>query len=178
MPQSASAFSRDANNVPITRNGLIVSKLVTLVGNNNTFNIACFKITGTIELRSLYGIVTTVLGVNHTASAWRINDQTSQIYLTAVGGTDISAAPVGSMIIKNVLVATAVTLKSSSAGAILEPSTVNQDIFSPIMLTQKTAGVETDIEYHYATTDAPTSGAITMYAGFIPVSVDGNLTAL
>ncbi len=178
MPQPSASFSRDGNFTPIVRNGLIVSKSLTFTGNNTTVNTAIFKITGTIELRALYGIVTTVIGVNHTASAFRINDQTSQIYLTASAGTDISAAPVGSMIIKNVLVATAITLKSSSAGAILEPTTVNQDIFSPIMLVQKTGGVETDIEYHYATTDQPTTGAMIIYAGFIPVSVDGNLTAL
>lgn len=172
------SFPRDANRVPITRNGLQVIKSYTFIGNNNTYNIPIFKVTGTIELRSLYGIVTTVLGANHTASAFRLNDQTAQIYLTAVGGTDISAAPVGSMIIKNVLVATAITLKSAAAGAILEPTTVNQDIFSPIMLMQKTGGVETDIEYHYATTDTPTSGAMTFFAGFVPVSSDGNLTAL
>lgn len=174
----AGVFSRDANRVPITRNGMIVSKSLTLTGNNATVNTPLFKITGTVEIRALYGIVTTVLGANHTASAFRINDQTSQIYLTAVGGTDISAAPVGSMIIKNVLVATAITLKSSVAGAILEPTTVNQDIFSPIMLQQKAAGVETDIEYHYATTDTPHSGAISFYCGFLPVSIDGDVSAL
>lgn len=172
------AYSRDANRVPIVQNGLVVTKSVTFTGSNATVNTALFKITGTVQVIGLYGIVTTVLGVNHTASAFRINDQTSQIYLTAVGGTDISAAPVGSLIIKNVLVATAITLKSSVAGAILEPSTVNQDQRSPVIITQKTANVETDIEYHYATTDTPTSGAIQFFCQFVPMSADGDITAL
>lgn len=172
------AFPRDANRVPIPTFGLQVIKSLTFSGSNTTVNTAIFKITGTIQLVSLYGIVTTVLGANHTASAFRINDQTAQIYLTAVGGTDISTASVGSMIIKNVLVATAITYKSGAAGAILEPATVNQQLFSPIILQQKTGSIETDIEYHYATTDTPTSGAIQFFAGYIPLSANGALDAL
>lgn len=175
---TTASFFRDANRVPITNNGIIVTKSITLSGNNTTVNVPIFSITGTVEVVALYGIVTTVLGANHTASAFRLNDQTAQIYLTAVGGTDISAAPVGSMIIKNVLVATAVTLKSASAGAILEPTTVNQNIFSPVILQQKTGGVETDIEYHYATTDTPTSGAIEFFCGFVPISDGSGVAAL
>jgi hypothetical protein len=169
-------FPRDANRVPITRNGLLVTKSYTFIGSNNTYNIPIFKIAGIVEVRALYGVVTTAIGVNHTASAFRLNDQSAQIYLTAVGGTDISAAPVGSMIIKNVLLATAVTLKSAAAGFVLEPSVVNQDIFSPVIVSTKTALTTTTIEYHYATTDTPTTGAMTFYCGFVPLSTDGDIS--
>src|SRR5258708_38393918 len=94
------SFPRDANNVPITTDGLISTDVQITTGTaaSSPFNIPIFGVTGVIEVRGLWGIVTTTLGVNHTAASFRINDQSAQIYLTAAGGVDISAATPGPMI--------------------------------------------------------------------------------
>lgn len=177
MALTDATFSRDGNYVPIQQFGLMVTRPTTF-SSTGTLVIPIFKITGTVYVNALYGVVTTVLAANHRASAFRINDQTSQIYLTAVGGTTLDSAPVGSVIAKVDLVSAAVTLKSSAAGAILEPTTLETMLFSPIMLTQKTGGIETDIEYRFTSSTNPTTGAMTFVCGFIPISPDGNVTAI
>ncbi len=171
------SFARDENFVPITTDGLTATKSITLVGSNNTYNIPLFHITGSIEVRAIWGVVTTAIGVNHTASAIRINDQTAQVYLTAVGGTDISALAAGSLIVKKGVVGTAISKIDNAAGAILEPTTLETQMFTPVILVKKTGAV-TDIEYHYATTDALTSGAIKFYVRYLPLTDDANLTAV
>lgn len=171
------AFPRDANNVPITTDGLVSTNSTTFIGSNTTVNMAIFRITGTIEVRGLWGVVTTVLGANHTAAAWRINDQTAQVYITAVGGVDISALAAGTTIVKNGLKAAAAVKLDNVAGVVSEPTTLETTYFSPCVLVKKT-GANTDIEYHYATTDTPTSGAMKHYLRWLPLSSDANVTAL
>jgi len=178
MATATASMWLDANRNPIQWNGLVVTDTQTLTASNTTVSVPIFKITGTVEVIGLYGLVTTVLGANHTAASFRINDQTAQIYLTASSGTAASAAPVGTLIIKTGLVATAITVKSAAAGAILESSAVGTSPFGSVIITQKTGGVETDIEYRYTTSDTPTSGVIKFYCEYLPVSSDGNVTAL
>lgn len=177
MPLANGSFSRDANYVPIQQFGLSVIDSQTFSGTG-TIVVPIFKVTGTVYVNALYGVVTTALAANHRASSFRLNDQTAQIYLTAVGGTTLDSAPIGSTIMKVDLVSAAVTYKSSGAGAILEPTTLETMLFSPILLQQKTGGIETDIEYRFTSSTNPTSGAMTFYCGFIPISPDGAVTAL
>ena len=171
-------FLRDANRVPITTDGVLSVDSQTLVGSSATVNVPIFGFTGVIEVRGLWGIVTTTLGANHTASAFRINDQTAQIYLTAVGGPDISGYTVGSLIAKVGLVAAALTNKSAAVGYILEPTTLETHNFSPIIIGDKTGLTNNTIEYHYATTDAPTTGAIQFFLRWLPLSADADVTPL
>lgn len=149
-----------------------VIKDVTFTGNNTTVVVPIFTVTGAVMVTRLWGVITTDLGSNHTAASWRINDQTAQVYLTAVGGTTLSAKKAGSVIIKKDLVAAALTLVDNVAGAISEPTTLETMLFSPIMLVKKTAAL-TQIEYRYATTNAPTSGAMRFYVAYYPLSDDG-----
>src|SRR3990167_2652498 len=135
------------------------TKDLTLSASNETVNPAIFTITGAVMLTRLWGVVTTVLGSNHTAASLRINDQTAQVYLTAVGGTTLSAIKAGSLIVKTGLVAAAITKIDNVAGAVAEPTTVQTLEFSPVIVTKKT-GALTQIEYRYATTQTPTTGAI------------------
>lgn len=176
--KTSASFFRDGNFVPITTDGVISTDTQTLNANNTTGIVPIFGITGSVEVRGLWGIVTTVLGANHTASAFRLNDQTAQVNITLNTGTDISAAPVGSLIVKKGLAGAALTLKSAAAGAISEPTTLETLHFSPFVLTQKTGGVATNIEYVYATTDAPTSGVIQFFLRWIPLSADADVKAL
>lgn len=148
------------NDITFTANGTIVKILFTL--------------TGSIMLTRLWGEVTTDLGSNHTAASFRLNDQGAQIYLTAVGGTTLSSIKAGSLIVKDGLVAAAVTKIDNVVGAILEPAVVNQPSFTPVILTKKTAAV-TQIEYRYITNNT-SLGAMRFRATYYPLSDDGALT--
>lgn len=154
----------------------IASKSQTLAGNNTTVNTPLFRITGTIEVVKLYAVVTTVIGANHTGGLYRLNDQTAQVAITATGAT-LSALAVGTTILKKGLAAAALTLLDNAAGRVSEPTTLETVVFSPFVVMKKNAA-NTDIEYQYATTDAPTSGVIQHFVRWRPLSADGNLVAL
>ena len=168
-------FPRDGNYLPITQNGLLVSKDITFT-TNGTVVKALFTITGSVLVNALYGVVTTALGSNHTAASFRINDQGAQVYLTAVGGTTLSSLAAGSMIIKDKLVAVAVTAIDNANGAANESATAGIPIFSPVIITKKTAAL-TQIEYRYITNNT-SLGAMTVYCGFIPLTSSSNLVAV
>ena len=174
---TANAFGRDANFVPITQLGLIATKSVTF-SSTGTLVYPLFSVTGTVLVNSLWGIVTTVLAANHRVGAFRLNDQGAVVQITSATGPTMDSAPVGSMIIADVLLSTAASFKSSAAGAVLQPATAQTLSFSPSILTQKTGSIETDIEYRFTSSTNPTTGAMKFYCGFIPLSDDGAIVAL
>lgn len=174
----AATFRRDANFVPITTDGLTITDSQTFTGSNTTVVTPIFTITGTVEVRGIWAVVTTVLGTNHTAAAFRLNDGAAQSNITLNTGTDISAAPVSSVIYKKGLAAAAITLLSSSQERVSEPTTLETLYYSPCLLVAKTGTATTNVEYVYATTDTPTSGAMQFFIRWLPVSADGNVTAL
>ncbi len=177
MSQNA-GFLHDASHVPITQLGLTTIDSQTLTANNTTADVPIFGITGSILVNALYGVVTTALGVNNTTAYWRLNDQTTQSNITVNTGTTLSAAPVGSMIVKKDVAANALVLLSASQERVSEPTTLETLYFSPFVVQQKTGAVETNIEFVYSTTDTPTTGAITFYLGWVPLSVGATVAAL
>lgn len=171
------AYSKDNNSVTIITDGITISTSQTFTGNNTTVDIPLFHVVGSVQIQALYAVVTTDLGANHTAASWRLNDQTAQVYITAVGGTPLSAIKAGSVIVKKGVVATALTKLDNAAGVVSEPTTLETSYFSPFIAVKKTAAT-TDIEYQYTTTDTPTTGAMTFFARFYPLSADGTLTII
>lgn len=150
----------------------------TTNANNTTANVPIFRITGTVEVKGLYAIVTTVLGANHTGSFFRLNDQTAQTNITqSVAPTALSAAAVGTFIGKTALSATIATVQTPAAGRFYESATAGIPLLAGFFVTKKTAA-NTDIEYTYSTTDAPTSGAIQFFLEWIPRSADAAVTSL
>lgn len=180
MSVAQGAFWRDQNHVPITTDGLqMVSNSIVLSGNNTTVATPIFSITGSVEVRALYGVVTTALGTNQTAAAWRLNDSAAQSDISLNTGTTVSARPAGSVLTRRGLVSVALVAISSATEAVSDP--VNANIgryFTSFIAVQKAAGVTTNIEYVYATTDTPTTGAITFYLRYLPLSSDANVTAV
>jgi len=152
------------------------STIATLTGSNATVAVPIFRITGTVHVVMLAGVVTTVLGSNNTAAHWRLNDQTAQPVITAAAGTTLSAAGVGSSLYKIVSAGSALTLLTSAAGRFQETSSSHMD-FQEFTLVEK-SGANTDIEFVYTTTNTPTSGAIQFFCRYIPVSATGAVTAL
>src|SRR6266403_6193951 len=123
MPAVAASYFRDANRVPITTDGLIAQVSQTLSGSNTTVSTALFTITGTVEIRGIWGVVTTDLGANNTAAYWRVNDQTAQSDVTLATGTTLSAVKAGSTIVKKGLAAAALVLLNNSHERVSEPTT-------------------------------------------------------
>ena len=177
MVQVSDSFWRDANHVPITDGGLTVFNSDTLTANNTTANLPIFKITGSVLIRRLGGVVTTALSSNVTAVSFRVNDQTAQTYLTVLAGTTASSIPAGSVIEKRDLVGVAVDVDTAAAAVFEEATTAGQPYYQEFRLTQKTGGVETDIEFKY-TCNNQSSGAIQFFCTYIPISQDGSVTAL
>jgi len=173
--QSTSSFWRDANRVPITANGLMVSKSITTNAAAATLNVPLFTITGVVEVIALYGIVTTDLGSNQTAAYWRSYDQTAGVNITLNTGTTMSSAKAGSLLVKKDLATAALTLSNASAARVTEPTTLETSYFSTFVIAQKTGSVKTEIEYIYTTSTNPTTGAIQFFCGFIPLSPDGDI---
>lgn len=166
---------RDANQAPVQIGGVVSRKSQTLSGNNTTVNTPIFRITGTVQVVALYAVVTTTIGANHTGGLYRLNDQTAQVAITASGAT-LSGLAVGTTIVKKGLAAAALTVLDNAAGRVSEPTTLETAYFSPFTVIKKTAA-NTDIEYQYATTDTPTSGALQHYLVWMPVSADAAVTA-
>lgn len=172
---ASDSFWRDANFVPITGHGLVVSKTLTFTGDGETVATPIFTITGTIELLKIWGIVLVALE-NHTNAHLRVNDQTaSDQVLSETTTLDLSDISVGAGIIKNGLAAAVLSYRSADAATILEPAVADEKSFSPVIITQKTGGIQTDIEYVYTTTDSPTTGSIQFFAGYLPLSANGRL---
>lgn len=162
---------RDANYVPLNFEGLTTAGVQTLTGNNTTVATPIFRITGSVEVRALYAVVTTDLGANNTVAFWRLNDQTAQPAITLATGTTISAIKAGSVLTKAGLAAAALVKVDNAAGRVNEPTTLETAYFSPFTITKKT-GANTDIEFVYSTTDTPTSGVLQHFLRWIPLSAD------
>jgi len=177
MATLAASFYRDANRVPITTDGVITSTTQSLIVNNTTGSNTIFTIAGSVEIRGLWGVVTTVLSSNITAAFWRLNDATNTPAVTLATGTTLSSAAVGSVITKSGLAAAALTFINSSQSRVTEPTTLETTYFSPFIATAL-PGVTTNLEFRYTTTNTPATGAIQFFVRWLPLSADANVTPL
>lgn len=155
----------------------LISNSQTLSGSNTTVATPIFRLTGTVEVLRLWGVITTTLGSNHTAAYWRLNDQSAQANITLNTGTTLSAKVAGSSIVKKGLVAAALTLLDNATGVVSEPTALETFFYTPFQIVKKTAA-QTDIEYVYTTTNTPTTGVIQHFVEYIPRSADGALAAV
>ena len=177
MPTLTDAFFRDANRVPITEDGIISTDSQTLIGDNATVVVPIFRITGIIEVRGIWGVITTVLGSNNTAAYWRLNDQTNQSDITLNTGTTLSSAAAGSIIVKKGLVGAALTLLTAAQERVSEPTTLETTYFSSCVFVAKPTA-NTDIEFVYTTNQTPTTGAIQFFLRWLPLSAGAGVAAL
>jgi len=89
----------------------------------------------------------------------------------------LSSAAVGSVIQRTGVAATALTLSTSAAGRVTDTTAVKLQLFSPFTLVKK-LNATTQIEYVYATTETPTTGAIDFFVKWLPLSSNGDLAAV
>lgn len=177
MTTVAGSYFRDANRVPITTNGLTVVSTQTLSGSNATVATPVFTLTGSVEVKALWAVVTTALGTNVTAGYYRLNDQTAQSSITLSTGTTLSAAPVGSIWARKGLVNAAISLNTSAQERVADPNAIETPYWTPCLLVGKD-GALTQIEFVYTTTDTPTSGVVQHFISYVPLSTGANLVAV
>ncbi len=158
----------------VTTSKLDVSK--TLVGNSATVAVPLFRVTGSVRVVKLYGIVTTVLGNNVTAAAWRLYDQTVSRDITLASGTALSSLLAGSTLVKIDGDSVALAALSSSTARVGGSAVVGAAVSAEFYVVQK-AGANTDIEFRYTTSSTPTSGVIKFFVEYEALSSDGALVA-
>lgn len=149
MSSSSSAFTRDANRVPITTLGLTASKTITFDGSTGTGavgSVTLFTVTGTVAV-NVFGICTTNLA---GASA------------TVEVGTASSTAA-----ICNQQTATDVDAHMVWHDAVLAVGG---------QVAGHTHPVDQNISLKVATQNV-TGGAMTFYCTWTPLSSDGNVVA-
>ncbi len=173
----SASFFRDANRVPITTDGLITTDQQSLIVANTTGSNTLYTITGSIEVRGLWGQVTTVLSSNITAAYWRINDGSNTPAVTVSTGTTLSSAAVGSVIVKKDVAAKALVLLNASQSRVSEPTTLETTYFSPFVVTAL-PGATANLEFRYSTTNNPSTGAILFFLRWLPLTSDATVTAL
>jgi hypothetical protein len=157
--------------------GIILSNQKSLSASNTTAAVPLFRLTGSVYVFALWGVVMTVLSSNNTAAYLRLNDQSAQSDITLNTGTTLSSAAVGSLIVKKGLAGAAVTLLTSAQERVSEPTTLETILFSPFLIVKKSAA-NTDIEFVYTSTNTPATGAIKFYARYFPLTDDGALVAV
>ena len=171
MTGTARLTDLDANGRPIYGpDPFTVSKAVTFTTNGAVVK-KIFKVTGSVEVGAIYGVVTTAIGSNHTAAYFRIDDQTlTNQVITLATGVTMSSLPAGSLIMRTSLVGVAAVASTAATGLVTDPiaATVPQ-FFMPFVITQKTGAIETDIEYVY-TTNNTSLGAMTFYVRYRPLT--------
>ena len=133
-----------------------------------------YQITGIVKVCYIYGIVDVVLDADVTDAYLEVDDAGAQTVLTLVAGApDISAAPVGSYIVKSGLAGDILQYVASTTSNISE--VVRSTVFSQVVVIQKTGGVDTFIRLAYA--GAGASGKIHWYCKWEKMSRDATLVA-
>ncbi len=165
---SIGTFRRDDNYVPITWAGLTTPNSKTLVGSGATVAVPIFTVTGQVEVTALYGVVTTALG-NNTAAYWRTNDGSTQNSITLSTGTTLTSAIVGAVISKKAGVGTALNLVAGTSAIVSESATAGANNFQDFVIDANPLATS-NIEFVYTTSDTPTTGAITFYIRWVPLT--------
>jgi hypothetical protein len=154
-----------------------ISNTKALSANNTSAAVNIFQVTGAIRVTKLYGIVSTTIGVNHTGSQFAGYDGTTTTPLSAAATTPLSAAAADSYLGVNALAATPTSVAVNTAAVWHESASANTLVFQEFFGGAK-SGVSTYLQYLYATTDTPTSGGITFYCEYEPLSADAIVTAV
>lgn len=161
-------FMRDDNAVPITWRGLIANSPHAINGNDTTVPVPIFTVVGQVEVTALYGVITTALG-NNTAAYFRTNDGSTQNAITLATGTTLSNAIAGGVISKKAGVGTALTLTAGTSAQVAESGTAGATYFQDFVIFANSVATS-NIEFVYTTSDTPTTGAITFYIRWVPIT--------
>lgn len=129
---------------------LIVAN-ANITGNNASYNVNVFKVTGAIRVIDQFAIITSVTNLTNLSDAYAdVWDGTVSVKLTNgnPGGMDLSGAPVGSFFTKDQDSSQAYSVMLSDQGRFLEAS--NKYVGKPFLINSKNA-VNTYIRFNYTT---------------------------
>lgn len=179
MP-SESIITRDANRVPYTRFGAIAKTTLNLTGNNETVTSPLFRIYGSVEIVRLYGIVTATIGAATATTSWTLSDSDgSSTAISGAAGTDISDRAPGTLLIRRGLSANVLVIGAASTASVTDVGGAGNKYISSLLVgIEKTGNVASYLNFVYATTSTPTSGAIDFYCGWVPLSAGSRLETL
>jgi hypothetical protein len=150
-------------------------KNLTLNANNTTVSTNLFEVTGIVKIQYLYGYINTVLSSNITAAYWDLYDGSTAVELTDNAGTVLSAAPVGSLILKE-SAATDPLVYYASTTPYLSESSGYKDPRTEFIVGSSAA--TTYIRFTYTTTDTPASGVIHFHVKWSDLSDNSYVTVV
>lgn len=133
-----------------------------------------FKITGSVEIRHIFGNVTIILSADVDNIYLALYDGTNTVEITDSGGTDTDSADVGSFFVKTERAATAITLMKSDQCRIEENTNANRPRL-PFIVNQK-KDTDTFIQIIYS--GVATSGVIHWHCKWFPLSENGFVEAI
>jgi hypothetical protein len=144
-----------------------------LSANNTTASVNLFKLTGSVNVKKIYGVLTakTTLA-NMTAVSFDLNDSTATVQITKADGV-MSTALVGAVIAKQASNATTASINLAATGTIMDG--VNSGFYE-FVATQKN-GANTYLRFTYTTTDAPIACTFKFFVEYESLN-GGYLTAV
>jgi hypothetical protein len=149
-----------------TRPEQLISKVITLNAAAVPQSLSCFQLTGTVQIKKLYGFVTTAASfADCHAVQFDLYDSTAAVDLTANTG-DLSGLAVGTFFAKTGLAAAAIDIGNNVAGAVVEPGAAGQ-AFSECQVVQKAAAAATFIRVTYDTTTNPIAATFTIWCEYV-----------
>lgn len=162
-----------SGNVAYLVSSMRVTSSKTLTASGTTANVQIFRVTGQVQILALWAIVTTTIGPNHTGQKFLVTDGSASADLSAAASAPLSAAPVNSLLVPAGAATPLNPVLSDQARGGL--GTLGNN---PIGELTEKHGTATYVVYQYATTDAPTSGALKVYLEYKPLSDDGAVVAV
>ena len=131
------------------RQGRKIKVSANITGNNNSYNVNVFQITGTVRILDQFAIITSITDLtNMTAVYADLWDGTNSEALTANGAV-LSGAPVGTFFTKDKDVTEIYSVMKADQCRVNEV-TADKNIGKPFTVTQKN-GVNTYIRFNYTT---------------------------
>jgi hypothetical protein len=102
-------------------------------------------------------------------------DDGANVDLTLATGLTLNAAPSGSLLIRNEAAAVVLSYRSNAV-AFMTEGLLLPGYAKEFVVGQKLA-TASNIRFVHTTTDAPSTGGITWWATWVPLSATGKLTA-
>jgi 2-methylaconitate cis-trans-isomerase PrpF len=134
----------------LKRNGTkIAISEVHITGNNNTYNIPVFKVTGAIRVLDQYAIITETTNITNLTNVHSDLWDGSVSENLTLDGVTLSAAPVGTLFTKDQDVSKAYTVLLADQGRVNE-ITATKELGKPFLVIQK-SGADTFIRFNYTT---------------------------
>lgn len=138
--------------------GYVLEKEVTLNANNDSQSFSLFKVTGSITIESIRGVVTDATVLNNCTAVKLYLDDGANPKNISDDGAILSGAGVGSIILKDQIALNNLTIVLSTECRVTERGNVD-DMHQPFEVTQKN-GVDTYLKFSYETTDTPINAKI------------------